>query len=243
MTTTTTRVPARSAVLRYGTAWRDATPPVGIYHRFWGAANHDTATGVHRPIRVSATAIGPRDSAAGTWLLLSSDHCILRADDMARLRASVEAAVELPEGSHIAFSFGHSHSAGHICSERSSQPGGAMIGPYLDQLRLAAAEAVCEALSSMQDARALFAVGQSGMAAHRDFRDPATGEYVCGFNPDSQWDLPVHMARFQSPEGADLGCLVSYPCHPTTLAWGNTELSPDYIGALRETVESTSSGP
>src|SRR5262249_20282608 len=31
--------------------------------------------------------------------------------------------------------------------------------------------------------------------------------------------------------------LVNYACHPTTLAWQNRLLSPDYIGAMRETVE------
>ena len=33
-----------------GVARGDITPPVGIYHRMWGAAVHDKATGVHRPL-------------------------------------------------------------------------------------------------------------------------------------------------------------------------------------------------
>ena len=40
---------------RFGIARCDVTPPVGIYHRMWGAATHDRATGVHRPL--SATAV------------------------------------------------------------------------------------------------------------------------------------------------------------------------------------------
>ncbi len=34
-----------------------------------------------------------------------------------------------------------------------------------------------------------------------------------------------------------MATIVNYGCHPTTLAWENRLISPDYIGALRETVE------
>jgi hypothetical protein len=36
---------------------------------------------------------------------------------------------------------------------------------------------------------------------------------------------------------------VNYACHPTTLAWENTLVSPDYPGAMRETVESAVNAP
>jgi hypothetical protein len=32
----------------------DITPPVGIYHRMWGAATHDRSTGIHRPLTATA---------------------------------------------------------------------------------------------------------------------------------------------------------------------------------------------
>lgn len=35
------------SICRAGVARRDITPPVGIYHRTWGAATHERATGVH----------------------------------------------------------------------------------------------------------------------------------------------------------------------------------------------------
>src|SRR3989442_14091799 len=34
-----------------------------------------------------------------------------------------------------------------------------------------------------------------------------------------------------------------YACHPTTLAWENTLLSPDYPGAMREVVEGVTGVP
>src|SRR5439155_12619466 len=36
--------------------------------------------------------------------------------------------------------------------------------------------------------------------------------------------------------------LVNYACHPTTLAWDNRLLSPDFVGAMREVVEPYFSG-
>src|SRR5207253_8221332 len=40
-----------------------------------------------------------------------------------------------------------------------------------------------------------------------------------------------------------LGTIVNYACHPTTLAWENTLVSPDYVGAMREVVERETGAP
>ena len=53
----------------------------------------------------------------------------------------------------------------------------------------------------------------------------------------------VIAARVADTEGHHRLTLVHYACHPTTLAWENTLISPDYVGALRETVEHATSGP
>ena len=46
---------APQARCRFAIAEADITPPAGIYHRMWGAATHDRAEGVHRPLRQSRT--------------------------------------------------------------------------------------------------------------------------------------------------------------------------------------------
>src|SRR5437899_10207023 len=45
-------------------AWADITPPVGIYHRMWGAAKHERATGVHRPLRATVAVFVPIECGA-----------------------------------------------------------------------------------------------------------------------------------------------------------------------------------
>src|SRR6187431_2918014 len=81
----------------FAIAWADITPPVGIYHRMWGAAKHERATGVHRPLRATVAVFAPMEpgepgslprsggerlrvreaSSEQIQILLALDHCVL----------------------------------------------------------------------------------------------------------------------------------------------------------------------
>src|SRR5438105_10766678 len=73
------------SICRFGIARCDITPPVGIYHRVWGAATHDRAAGVHRPL--TATALVFRSAKAGIapdeeQVLVALDHALLEGVEM-----------------------------------------------------------------------------------------------------------------------------------------------------------------
>ena len=51
---------------RFGIGRVDITPSVGIYHRFWGAAAHDRATGVDRPLTAAAVILQPLNAAGAS---------------------------------------------------------------------------------------------------------------------------------------------------------------------------------
>jgi hypothetical protein len=68
-------------------------------------------------------------------------------------------------------------------------------------------------------------------------------QFVCGLNPAGPADDTVLVARIVADGGGAIADVVNYACHPTTLAWDNTAISPDYVGALRETVERYSGVP
>jgi hypothetical protein len=227
---------------RAAAARRDITPPVGIYHRMWGAATHDRATGVHRPLFATALVLESDDvKAPGRQAIVGIDHCLLWADDMRQLRSAVLAAAGMSiDELHIAFS--HTHAAGLMDRTRADLPGGELIGPYLDQMAKAIAEAVLEARAALQPAAVVYGNGRCDLAAHRDFWDEASGQFVCGFNPAGPADDTVMLARIDDEAGKTLAVVVNYACHPTTLAWQNTLISPDYIGALREVVEAACGG-
>ena len=58
---------------------------------------------------------------------------------------------------------------------------------------------------------------------------------IHGQDPDRTIDNSF-IARVTDGNGALRLLIVHYACHPTTLAWDNTLISPDFVGALREVV-------
>jgi hypothetical protein len=229
----------------FGLARRDVTPPVGIYHRAWGAATHDRAAGVHRPL--TATALAFRDPAAppspaSEQVVVALDLCLLWAPEMDALLEALARQTGLAPG-QVVVAFSHTHAAGLLGRERAGLPGGDLIGPYLDRLAGQLGDAVREARASARPATLLFGAGRCSLAAHRDYWDEAAGQYVCGFNPDGPSDDTVLVCRAVDASGRTLATLVNYACHPTTLAWENTLLSPDFPGAMREVVEAATGAP
>lgn len=142
------------------------------------------------------------------------------------------------ESEQVTIVFSHTHSAAYVARNREHLPGGEFIGQYLDELPGRVADAVQLAIDDLAPVTLTYASSTCRMGHHRDCWDATAERFVCGFNPDAELDLPVQTVRLTDDEGTVRGAIVSYPCHPTTLAWGNTLISPDYVGALRETVES-----
>src|SRR5690606_3129471 len=66
---------------------------------------------------------------------------------------------------------------------------------------------------------------------------------LVGFNPKEQADDTLLVGRVTDAKGKISGTIVNYACHPTTLAWENRLISPDYVGAMRELVEGNSDAP
>jgi len=83
-----------------GVSRGDITPPVGIYHRMWGAATHDRATGVHRTLRATVAVFAAADvhpsSPETRQILLALDHCTLGAVEHEQLVTHVAQASNQP---------------------------------------------------------------------------------------------------------------------------------------------------
>src|SRR5438876_3663111 len=92
-----------------GLARADITPPVGIYHRMWGAALHDRSTGVHRPLVATVLWL---ESLSGEdrQVLVAVDHCIFDRQDIELIQGAVSNATQVkPEQVHVSLS--HTHGA------------------------------------------------------------------------------------------------------------------------------------
>ena len=239
------RVQSPQGRCRAGFARADITPPVGIYHRMWGAALHDRSTGVHRPLTATALWLEPADGiSAGqpAQLLIGIDHCLLDLAETEHIRSQTAAIAGIdPLDVHLCLS--HTHGSAWMSRDRSTLPGGDLIGPYLDRLTEVCGELAREAQGQSQPVTLVAGQGICGLARHRDYFDPAIGRYACGFNPTGESDQTLLVIRVVNGAGVTVGTLVNYACHPTTLAWQNTLISPDYVGALRALIEDETGGP
>ena len=226
---------------RLGIGCADITPPPDAYHRNWGAALHDAAEGIHRPLRATAMLLqGLEDGPE--QLLVALDLGWLRAREMERLLEQVSAGTGVAL-ERLSVVFSHTHSAVNLDLSRIDEPGGDHITPFLERLPGDIVEAAEKARSAVRPVDLTFARGCCGLAMHRDYRDEERQVFVCGPNPGGPADDAVWVMRAADLSGETLAYLVNYACHPTTLAWENRLISPDYIGGMRELVEETTGVP
>jgi hypothetical protein len=242
----TMHIAAPESRVSFAVAVGDITPPNGIYHRMWGAAVHDRATGVHRPLRATVMVFRSKDgerSPQDQQIVIALDHCLLGAPEMNQLLSHVSQATGAPRESFLV-TFSHTHAAGLMSLDRADLPGGDLIPGYLGQIAQRTAELTAQALGNLADATIVYGEGRCSLAAHRDYWDEAGGRFVCGYNPHAPADDAVLVARVtREADGVMLAVVVNYACHPTTLAWDNTLVSPDFPGAMRETVEAAAGAP
>ena len=252
----------------FGVATRDVTPPIGIYARSWGAAAHDAAEGIHRPCLATAALFAPavaRSPAAGTavrdtggiapsgdgapdglggllalvavdigWFQNLADERALRADVMQRTGITEDA---------LLINMSHTHASANANSLLSDVPGAELIKPYLAHLTAQIGDAILEARSQMAPAWIAYGYGRCTLGRNRDYFDAAQQRYACGFNPDQAADDTLLVARVTGDDGSVRATLFNYACHPTTLAWQNHLLSPDFTGAAREVLERAFGAP
>lgn len=232
------------ARIRTGISVVDITPPVGIYHRMWGAAAHDRSTGIHRPLYAKSLAFSPisgGDSNNHELIYITLDHCLFRKPEVDMLLGHIAGETGLAT-SQIKLWFSHTHGAGLLGMDRLQLPGGELIPEYFLFLQPQLTASVKHAREHAKPATWTFGIGRCSLAANRDYFDEA-GRPICGYNPEGQADETVVVGRAVADSGEPLAVLVNYACHPTTLAWENTLISPDYVGSMCELIEGAEGVP
>lgn len=236
------KIIAPQSIGKVGVSQVDITPPVGIYHRMWGAAKHDKSTGVHRPLMLTVFWFQHSDDSSKKFVLITMDHCILDGMEINAIRKLVATSCDINQ-SNVVVSLSHTHGSGWMSRTRSGLPGGEFIAPYLDGLINQCVNSSIDAMRNSQAAYLTFGSTRCNLATHRDYYDEKSRQFVCGFNPQGFADDTVLLVKIEDLSGRCLATLVNYACHPTTLAWENTKISPDYIGAMREIIEKETLAP
>lgn len=232
-----------------GLARRDITPPVGIYARNWGAALHDVADSIHRPLSLTALTIAESKDAQPLVLIDADLGWWKTLRVFQRVQARILEATKL-EPERLIFAVTHTHAGPPLMECDESLRGSELIEPWIERVIHAAIDAIGTARETAVDALLEWHAGRCNLASYRDLPDPQTsstarssGRIVCGFNPQGRPDDTLVVGRVSDRHGRTLATIANYACHPTTLAWDNRAISPDYIGAYRETVEQATGAP
>jgi Neutral/alkaline non-lysosomal ceramidase, N-terminal len=224
-----------------GAGRRDITPPPGINARNWGAATFDVAQGIHRPLLATALTLQAAADQPPLVLVALDLGWWRDRDDEAIVRRGILAAIGLPE-ERLIMALSHTHAGPCTSLLNADLPGGQLIRPYLEALRDACVQAIEEALAQATQAQLIWGMGHCALASNRDLPDTHRPRFLTGYNPDAVADDTLLVGRITAGDGRTLATLVNYACHPTTLAWQNTLISPDYVGAMREVIEAHTDG-
>lgn len=227
-----------------GIARCDITPPVKIYSRNWGAARHDVAESIHRPLSLSALTLSD-GSDAPPLVLIDADMGWWRTPSLFEAfqqRLLDEFSLQ-PQ--HLIFALTHTHAGPPLLRADPALPLSEVNEAWLNSVLEATVSTVHEALKNSDEGILEWHTGRCGLASNRDLVDPTPGSdrMLCGYAPGNAADDTLLVGRITNADGSIRATIVNYACHPTTLAWENTAISPDYIGAMRETIESQTNAP
>jgi hypothetical protein len=226
-----------------GVARADITPPVGICARNWGASKHDVARAIHRPLTLSAMTLAPA-SGGQTLVFVEADlggwkqHAFRDFSRRLQDELSVESA-------NLIFALSHTHSAPLLMDADESLPGSGLHRTWMKELFESTVRTVRQAMEGRFVGTIDWHLGRCDLATNRDLPDPdpSRERIVCGYNPDGNPDDTLLVGRITDATGRIRGTLVNYACHPTTLAWENEAISPDYVGAMRESIQQATNAP
>lgn len=228
----------------FGIARVDITPPIGIYCRNWGAAQHDVADSIHRPLTLTALSLSESPQSAPLVLIDADLGWWKTPQTFERFQRHLLEELSL-DPAQLIFALTHTHAGPPLMQGDDSCPGNDLLQQWMETVIRSTVDAVGQAWDSTFQGIVDWDVGRCGLATVRDLPDPEseTGRILCGYDPDGDPDDTMLLGRITDMAGSIRATLINYACHPTTLAAENTAISPDYIGAMRETIQQVTAAP
>ena len=217
--------------LRAGFARERINPKLGDPARpvyVAGFSQNRTATGIHDDLWSVACVIDDGHTRVG---FVALDSIGLFHDDVIEIRRRLGPELGL---AYTIIAATHNHSTPDLMGLWGPHPLRSGVDPaYREQVLATAARTLATAVAGLAPARVAFheiPVAPEGLVA--DTRRPRV------------FDADVRVMHFTAPAGgATLGTLVTWGNHPETPWSRNTEITADFCGALRDTLERGASGP
>ncbi|HVY70304.1 MAG TPA: hypothetical protein VHH73_10280, partial [Verrucomicrobiae bacterium] len=193
-------------------------------HPVWmaGFSSHRAATAIHDDLWAVAGVIDDGHTRLG---IVALDSIGFFHDDVINVRRRLDPAWKLD---YTIICSTHNHSTPDLMGLWGPDPFHSGVDPvYLEQVRAAAAKALGDAVGTLQPARlALHEITTPPDGLVKDTRKPIV------------FDSDLRVMHFTSvAEGKTLGTLVGWGNHPETPWSGNTELTADFPGYLRDALE------
>ena len=227
------------SALRLGIAQVNVTPPVGIESGVWGASTVSRSEAIH--IGLFVTALARAEVDGRNSYIAGIDLCVLGCVECAsHLLSEIASQLGIAED-QLLFASSHSHSTPLPCTHRSRKDGHEFVPEFIEQIIAGTVKACKEAKNQITDVDVTWAYGKCDLAVNRDL--PCGTHEVVAFNPDVRADDTLAVGRISDKTGKILGTIANYACHPTTLAWDNRAVSPDYVGRAREMVQASTKAP
>ncbi len=225
-----------------GVARADITPPVGIAQLNWGSQTHVEAAGID-PTGMTATALVVSDGKQ-QFAMVAIDALGLEGLEQAREQAASRTGIPVE---HIRLAASHTHAGPQISRVRG--PAGTdydSYEPVFQAHQRAVADKIAGAiLEAARRLRPVHVYGMHGTGSiniNRRVRAQGDLPAAVGRNPDGFVDRDLAVVRIDEADGRPYAVLVNYACHGTVLGFENEWISPDWIGAMRRTLEAALPG-
>ena len=220
-----------TATLRAGFAERDITPPIGSHKIGW--LEDIVVEAIHDPLHARAAVFERGDGRIG---FVQLDTLSIRWTTTQDIRRRIEAQYGFP-GDHVMVSATHNH-GGPAVANCGAVP---RDDAYLAELTRKCVEAFGEALEARREVQLGFHhVYEFDVAANRRvvMRDGTVKTHGVFTDPEAAYvegpiDPEVAVLAARNADGALLGALVNFSCHPTHLGDG-TEFTAGYPGVLAQ---------
>jgi len=232
------RVPSALARTVLGVAQADITPPVGISSNPWGKSSSALSTGVHRAL--TATAIALRGERTRFIVGLDIGWIGCHECDVVNFRGRVvrELGIEIDD---LLVNLSQTHKGPPFCIHEALREGKEFVPDFIEKTISSVIEICRKAQESAREVDITWAYGKCSLGTVRDL--PVGDQIVVGFNPELEPDDTLVVGRVTDRAGRAVATLVNYGCHPTSVGWGSSLISPDYVGKAREIVESATGAP
>ena len=215
-----------------GVGRSDITPAPGTPQGGWGAQTKQRSVGADLPLYATALVLS---GSGETVAIVDVDAIGFDAEWTTNILNAISELTSLPR-ERIRFSCTHTHSGPNTFRIPLLTEGLEMALGYLRNLPHQIAGAVWQAMQNLVPVRVGASQGSCDINVNRRLRLP-DGRVLMARNWEGAVDRTVRVLRFDDLEERPVATIVHYACHPTTMAWQDQHVTPDYPGMAKRVVE------